>query len=303
MLDAQKNTACHMPCKVAITGPAFSGKKTLARQVCEEMGLTLFDVSVIVKEFDKLVNPPDEPEDPKAAKKGKKDEPEVNLEELEELKGVAEKVRAFQAESGQKTVPENFTAEILAIKVRYGFKAKSQEEMQAETKQRLDKERELEGLIKNFDTGQKKGPSLDDLNAQLRDVKTLKPTGYVICGFPESKEGAICFENLVNGFVPEEERQKSKFFDVRESTERIAPSPPVLEKEREPLQSSALTKLIMLEISKETLLERGRNRVIDPQTGTVYHTQFNPPPENVKGLLDRVQPIEFNEEERKALSC
>jgi hypothetical protein len=45
----------------------------------------------------------------------------------------------------------------------------------------------------------------------------------------------------------------------------------------------------MIELSGEECFRRSANRKIDPQTGTIYHLEDNPPPENDNKLKDRLQ--------------
>jgi len=50
-----------------------------------------------------------------------------------------------------------------------------------------------------------KGPSLDDLKKQLEVLKAAPINGYVLVGFPLTKEGFIHFEKKINGYLPKEE--------------------------------------------------------------------------------------------------
>jgi adenylate kinase len=43
--------------------------------------------------------------------------------------------------------------------------------------------------------------------------------------------------------------------------------------------------LVLLHVSDESLMERSAGRRLDPQTGTIYHLKFRPPPEEVKSRL------------------
>ena len=56
----------------------------------------------------------------------------------------------------------------------------------------------------------------------------------------------------------------------------------LLEKESIPLE-----KIVYFFIDKEQLIERLSGRIIDKETGDVYHEKYNPPPENNKNLVRR----------------
>jgi adenylate kinase family enzyme len=47
-----------MPLRIAITGPPFAGKKTLASKIAEEYKLQKLDVDVLLTNLEKLINPP-----------------------------------------------------------------------------------------------------------------------------------------------------------------------------------------------------------------------------------------------------
>lgn len=46
-----------------------------------------------------------------------------------------------------------------------------------------------------------------------------------------------------------------------------------------------------LEVENEECVRRAVGRRIDPTTETIYHLEDNPPPTDVKGLIDRLQEI------------
>jgi adenylate kinase len=47
----------------------------------------------------------------------------------------------------------------------------------------------------------------------------------------------------------------------------------------------------MFEADANECVRRASGRRVDPQTGNIYHIEENPPPTDVKGLADRLQPI------------
>lgn len=70
-------------------------------------------------------------------------------------------------------------------------------------------------------------------------------SGYVIVGFPNTKEGALHFEKVINGYMPEEELPESQYKTTRRNTEKVFPSPPQVEPPKK-LVPSALTSLIFI---------------------------------------------------------
>ena len=54
------------------------------------------------------------------------------------------------------------------------------------------------------------------------------------------------------------------------------------------IYKSASDAIIFLDTSSEECIRRSQNRKIDPTTGTIYHMEDNPPPENDNKLKDRL---------------
>ena len=63
--------------------------------------------------------------------------------------------------------------------------------------------------------------------------------------FPQTKDGAIHFEKLINGYMPEEEMPESEYNQTRAKTEMIFPSPPA-PKPYSKLVESAFTHIIFV---------------------------------------------------------
>ena len=55
--------------------------------------------------------------------------------------------------------------------------------------------------------------------------------------------------------------------------------------------SSALDAVFLLDIDNDLAIRRAAGRRIDPVTGKIYHLEFNPPPSNQHGVLDRLVPL------------
>ena len=58
------------------------------------------------------------------------------------------------------------------------------------------------------------------------------------------------------------------------------------------LQESGIDVSFWLNVSDEERYRRAEGRRIDPQTEIIYHLEDNPPPTDVKGLIDRLKIID-----------
>lgn len=69
------------------------------------------------------------------------------------------------------------------------------------------------------------------------------------------------------------------------------PAPDTFRSPARPLKS-CLDSVVMLELDDaEAAVSRAVGRRMDPTTGTIYHMDLSPPPGDVPGLLERLQPV------------
>lgn len=66
-----------------------------------------------------------------------------------------------------------------------------------------------------------------------------------------------------------------------------------IDSQRREFTEGSADAYLMMDLSAEECFRRAANRKIDPQTGTIYHMEDSPPPENDNKLKDRLQ--EYND--------
>lgn len=73
---------------------------------------------------------------------------------------------------------------------------------------------------------------------------------------------------------------------------RIAPPPPEYTSNLRRALHSGLDHVIVLGMDdEETVIKRALGRRVDPETGRIYHLEFDPPPEDAPGQTDRLEPV------------
>ena len=121
--------------------------------------------------------------------------------------------------------------------------------------------------------------------------------GFVIDGFPNSFEEAAALEKALTGLDPAREGF------VRGRVSIVAPM-----REHEvaakatPTFTSGLDAVVVLELPTEpdaqAATRRAMGRRIDAMTGKIYHLEYDPPPEDEPGLIERLQDLVPPEEAR-----
>ena len=109
--------------------------------------------------------------------------------------------------------------------------------------------------------------------------------GFVLDGFPRTREHAVLFEKAFSGLDLEGEAAYAA------SASLIAPpATPALPPPHRPLTSCLDTAVILELDDPELSIERAIGQRLDPESGQTFHMRFAPPPEDDPGLLERLVP-------------
>jgi hypothetical protein len=80
--------------------------------------------------------------------------------------------------------------------------------------------------------------------------------------------------------------------DYAAHASQIAPPPPDTFRSPTRLLKPCLDSVVMLELDDtDAAVSRAVGRRMDPTTGAIYHMDLSPPPGDVPGLLERLQPV------------
>lgn len=218
----------YMPLKLLVLGNPFENQKEVYELLKEEFSLTIFDIEEINAEIDKIINPPEEEEapDPKKAKgKGAPEEPPENEEEIKQITAIAEEFKQYKEDNpGIVDMPEDFLMKILAIKIKYAFEEKSDEDILKEIKEGIKadifRDPEDEADPKK---AKGKGQSKEELEEEMLKYKNVQPSGYMIVNLPNTKEVLIQYEKVFNGFTDKSEITQTAYEKSRSESNKLFP--------------------------------------------------------------------------------
>jgi hypothetical protein len=145
------------------------------------------------------------------------------------------------------------------------------------------------------------------LNEIRRAEENPNCNGWIIDGFPNTKEAAALLDKQLSGYDP----------TVQYSPKSYTIAPLDLESD-ETYPFKSFTSVIFIDVSNEAVFERTAGQKVDSLTGELYHMVFNPPePENVcifsvlvtdtnsrfqVDIIERLTPIEYIQYDKALLS-
>ncbi|GIL73035.1 hypothetical protein Vretimale_4669 [Volvox reticuliferus] len=113
-----------------------------------------------------------------------------------------------------------------------------------------------------------------------------EPRGFVVDGFPRTAGQAVLLERLLTGLDLDSEQA------LIDAASTVAPPPAsALPQVGRPLVSGLDAVLVCDLADPELALKRALGRRLDPETGRVYHLEFDPPPANDPGLSARLKEV------------
>eukprot|EP00854_Cymbomonas_tetramitiformis_P007823 gene7823-9291_t len=109
------------------------------------------------------------------------------------------------------------------------------------------------------------------------------PKGFILDGFPRTQKQAVLLEKALTGLDLDYEAS------VKAKASVLAP-PPKDPAEDTRLLVSGLDKVVALKCKDEAVgLKRAVGRRMDPKDGKIYHLEFDPPPADSAGLMERLE--------------
>ena len=166
-----------------------------------------------------------------------------------------------------------------------------------------DLERLKEECEKKKKYGTKEIKEQQLLEKELEDLTKEGYNGFILVDFPNNYNQYIKFENIMTGFIQQidkEENIRDKYLDLLtfsidkpySNISNLCPEVMnYLGYGNKNLFKSFFNNYIWLEINEEQTLKRVNDRLIDENTNIIYHKEFDPPPQNDKKLLERLQPV------------
>lgn len=132
-----------------------------------------------------------------------------------------------------------------------------------------------------------------DIQSEIDALLRPEVNGWVLVDFPRNINQAKLMENAFTGYtsvtdVPKA-FEKANFEVWTKLVDPECNTKPDYTGEIES-QNSLFDAVFMLSISKAECFRRAQGRQIDSQTGTIYHKEDNPAPENDPKLAERLSP-------------
>ena len=158
---------------------------------------------------------------------------------------------------------------------------------------------------KNINNNNTKTLNIQNINEELEKLRIESLIGFILYDFPNTYNQMLQLENAFTGFV----QPIDKDIDIRDfqmnSLTNSVDKPYINISNSNPdissffnnnnliNQKSFFNSYFLIDLSEEETLKRMNNRFKDPNTGIIYHSEYNPPNPNDKKLNERL--IELKE--------
>jgi len=113
--------------------------------------------------------------------------------------------------------------------------------------------------------------------AAIHEVDPVSYHGFVLDSYPETAAQAKLLEKGLTGYDPEQDKARPKGSKVAPCDDEPAPAAP----------PAGLDLVLRVDVSDDTARKRALGRRLDPQSGTLYHLEYDPPPDE-PGLHERL---------------
>ena len=298
----------YIPIRICLIGHSFSGRKTQAKLICNKYkNIKSYSIEEIIKgysdEYDRLHTPLENNPKFKTMKKNQIDQ--LKQQREEELKNFEEidKIMDPLKQGIISELSDETKINIIIKAIKNDFPYKEENIISEEILKRNTRKQEIENLLNQMNTDDKKSRNkLKDqqfLLNELNDLTIQSYVGFILVDFPNTYSQYVKLENIITGFVQEIDKPQdlrdlyldalTKLIDKPYANiSNLCPEVINFLGHNKSNTKSVFNNYIWLEINEEETLKRVNNRLLDPNTGIIYHTEFDPPPAGDKKLNDRL---------------
>ena len=303
----------HIPIKICLMGSSFSGRKTQAKILCNKYpGLKIYSINNIVKfysdEYERLyINNENNNIKNKNNKKSQIDlikEKEEEIKKFDEIKDLIEDYALKKVND----LSDEIKLKLLLREINKDFPYKDEKIIYDEIQKRNSKKKEIEIEIeKNKEELDKKNKIKANLNIQqleneLECLNKESYVGFILVDYPNNYEQHLNLEEYLSGFIQEIDKSSDKRDLFLNYLTNIVDKPyynisylypeviNFLGHENQ-CKKSIFNYYIWLYVDEQNIINRLKDRLIDPQTGIIYEMENNPPNQNDKKLIERLIPV------------
>ena len=238
----------------------------------------------------------------------------------------------------QENISDDIKINLLIYQIKIDFPINEESKMNEKIKERIEKRQNLEEELKKLNEEQnketnnelslnkkesKKGiniqkknnnPIEQNIKEELEKIKIESLEGFILCDYPNNYNQMMKLENMLTGYIqPIDKDIDIRDFQLYNLTNSIDKSfinitninPDIsyfFNNNNYINQKSFFNAYIFIDLSEEETIKRMNNRFQDPNTGIIYHTEYNPPNPNDKKLNERLIELkEPNDEKIKEL--
>ena len=309
-----KYTFDHIPIKLCLIGTSFSGRKTQSSLIHEKYpNIKIYNVESLIKSIVELYNKINAPIEEQQTK-GKPGKKNANIEQLKlEIENL-KKENAYQlsiikpimqkSENNNndikqimREIPNDHLIDLILFYIKKDFPLKEKSKVEEEITQRKEKiskvEKELENMALTEEQNKKAKINVKEKERLIKEKEQLineSFSGFIINDFPRTLEQYKLFEKKCTGFVEELDKEKEEK-DI-EKEELLFPLEKIYyPKNKSENIKSVFDKYLIFEVTDDEILKRKNGRLLDETTGIVYHSEYNPPDEKDKKLIERLKPL------------
>ena len=303
----------HIPIKLCLIGTSFSGRKTQSLLLHEKYpNIKIYNLEELIKSIVELyikINTPIEELQAKS-KQAKKNN---NIEQIKQENENLQKENAFQLtiinpvmkkienNNDIKKIMNEISDEnlinLLLFYIKKDFPLKEKSKIEEEITQKREalskKEKELEDMTVTEEQNKKAKVNVKEKEKLIKEKEQIindSYIGFIINDFPKTLEQYKLFENKCTGFVEELDKQKEEK-DIEKEDLLYSLNKIYYPKNKAENIKSVFDRYCIFDVSDEEILKRKNGRLLDETTGIIYHSEYNPPDEKDKKLIERLKPL------------
>ena len=308
-----KYTFDHIPIKICFIGTSFSGRKTQSLLLQEKYpNIKIYNIESMIKSIVEIYNKINIPLEEQQAK-SKQAKKNINVDQIKQENESMQKENEFQLSIIEPVmqkiennndinniinqIPNDKIIDLILFNIKKDFPMKEKSKVEEEITQRKEKiakiEKELESMNESEEQNKKAKVNVKEKERLLKEKEQLineSYSGFILNDFPKNLEQFKLFEKKCTGFVEELDKEREEK-DIEKEQLLYPLNKIYVPKNKSDTIKSVFDKYCLFEVEDEEILKRKNGRLLDETTGIIYHTEYNPPDDKDKKLIERLKPL------------